>query len=204
MADYPPRPLPAAEQSPQRTVADYLERCVSGPASAPWWTTVNPIPAKWRATAGISRATALEAGMSDIVSCRKGSTRSRNLRPSPESPLPGSQTLSAPLASGGVSVPTLNVTVTGLRFFFEVTLGRRGATDHLPSVRKPRKLPVVLSPEEVARFFDAAQSSSPGGLKDKAALSVADGAGLRASELVSLKITDIPRVEPEGRLASAR
>ncbi len=90
------------------------------------------------------------------------------------------------LASGGVSVPTLDVTVTGLRFFFEVTLGRRGATDHLPSVRKPRKLPVVLSPEEVARFLDAAPS-----LRYKAALSVAYGAGLRASEVVSLKVADI-------------
>ncbi len=100
------------------------------------------------------------------------------------------------MASGGTSVPTLNVTVTGLRFFFEVTLGHRGATDHLPSVRKPRKLPVVLSPDEVARFLDAAPS-----LKYKAALSVAYGAGLRASEVVSLKIGDIPRVKPEGRLA---
>jgi site-specific recombinase XerD len=90
------------------------------------------------------------------------------------------------MASGGTSVPTLNVTVTGLRFFFEVTLGRRGATDHLPSVRKPRKLPVVLSLEEVARFLNAAPS-----LKYKAALSVAYGAGLRASEVVSLKVGDI-------------
>ncbi len=90
------------------------------------------------------------------------------------------------MASGGTSVPTLNVTVTGLRFFFTVTLGRRGATDHLPSVRKPRKLPVVLSPDEVARFLDAAPS-----LKYKAALSVAYGAGLRASEVVSLKVGDI-------------
>ncbi len=39
------------------------------------------------------------------------------------------------LASSGISVPTLNVTVTALRFFFDVTLGRRGATDHLPFVR---------------------------------------------------------------------
>ena len=90
------------------------------------------------------------------------------------------------LASNGTSVPTQNATVTALRFFFEVTLGRRGATDHLPSVRKPRKLPVVLSPDEVARFLDAAPS-----LKYKAALSVAYGAGLRASEVVSLKISDV-------------
>jgi len=50
----------------------------------------------------------------------------------------------------------------------------------------PRKLPVVLSPEEVARFLDAAP-----GLKYKVALSVAYGAGLRVSEVVALKVSDI-------------
>jgi site-specific recombinase XerD len=95
------------------------------------------------------------------------------------------------LASDGVSAPTQNATVTALRFLFAVTLGHRGATDHLPFVREPRKLPVVLSLDEVARLLDAAQSSSPGGLKYKAALSVAYGAGLRASEVVSLKLADI-------------
>ena len=53
-------------------------------------------------------------------------------------------------------------------------------------IREPRKLPVVLSPEEVARLLDAAP-----GLKYKAALSVAYGAGLRATEVVSLKVSDI-------------
>ncbi len=54
----------------------------------------------------------------------------------------------------------------------------------MTTVREPRRLPVVLSPEEVRRLLDAAQSSSPGGLKYRAALSVAYGAGLRASEVV--------------------
>ena len=90
------------------------------------------------------------------------------------------------LAQTGVSAPTQNATVTALRFFFEVTLGRRGATDHLPFVRQPRKLPVVLSSEEIARLLDAAPN-----LKYKAALGVTYGAGLRASEVVSLKISDI-------------
>ena len=90
------------------------------------------------------------------------------------------------LASSGVGAPSQNATVTALRFFFEVTLGRRGATDHLPFVREPRKLPVVLSPEEVARLLDAAP-----GLKYRTALSVAYGAGLRASEVVALKVADI-------------
>lgn len=96
----------------------------------------------------------------------------------------------------GTSAPSQNATVTALRFFFEITLGRRGVTDHLPSVRQPRKLPVVLSPDEVARLLGAAPN-----LKYKAALSIAYGAGLRASEVVSLKVADIPRVKPEGRLA---
>jgi site-specific recombinase XerD len=80
----------------------------------------------------------------------------------------------------------MNGTVSGLRFFFRVTLGRADIASHLPFVRQPRKLPVVLSPEEVWRFLEAAP-----GLKYKAAFSVAYGAGLRASEVISLKPTDI-------------
>ncbi len=58
--------------------------------------------------------------------------------------------------------------------------------NHTQFIHVPRKLPVVLSPEEVARFLDAAP-----GLKYKAALSVAYGAGLRVSEVVALKVSDI-------------
>jgi site-specific recombinase XerD len=90
------------------------------------------------------------------------------------------------LASSGVSVPSQNARVTALRFFFTVTLGRSRVTERMPFVREPRKLPVVLSPEEVARFLEAAP-----GLKYRAALSVAYGAGLRANEVVSLKIGDL-------------
>jgi integrase len=83
-------------------------------------------------------------------------------------------------------VPTLNQTVSTLRFFFRVTLRRHDIVEHTHFIREPRKLPVVLSPEEVARLLDAAP-----GLKYKAALSVAYGAGLRAAEVVSLKVSDI-------------
>jgi site-specific recombinase XerD len=90
------------------------------------------------------------------------------------------------LAATGVSIPSQNAAVAALRFFFTVTLGRSDVTERMPFVREPRKLPVVLSPEEVARFLEAAP-----GLKYRAALSVAYGAGLRASEVISLKIGDI-------------
>ena len=90
------------------------------------------------------------------------------------------------LAASGVGVATLNQMVSTLRFFFRVTLGRRDIVEHTAFIREPRKLPVVLTPEEVARLLNAAP-----GLKYKAALSVAYGAGLRAAEVVSLKVSDI-------------
>src|ERR1700738_5281433 len=90
------------------------------------------------------------------------------------------------LAASGVGVPSINQTVSTLRFFFRVTLGRHDIVEHTHVVHEPRKLPVVLSPEEVARLLDAAP-----GLKYKAALSVAYGAGLRAAEVVTLKVSDI-------------
>jgi site-specific recombinase XerD len=90
------------------------------------------------------------------------------------------------LASSGAGAPTINHNLTALRFLFMVTLRKPDVVMRLPFVRKPRKLPVVLSPEEVERMLEAAP-----GLKYKAALSVAYGAGLRVSEIISLKICDI-------------
>jgi len=90
------------------------------------------------------------------------------------------------LVESGVGAPTINHSLTGLRFLFLVTLRKPAIVLDMPFVREPRRLPVVLSPQEVARLLDAAP-----GLKYKAALSVAYGAGLRASEVVSLKIADI-------------
>jgi hypothetical protein len=72
------------------------------------------------------------------------------------------------LAESGAGVPILNQSVSTLRFFFRVTLGRADIVNHTQFIHVPRKLPVVLSPEEVARFLDAAP-----GLKYKVALSVA-------------------------------
>src|ERR1700680_1886386 len=57
------------------------------------------------------------------------------------------------LASIGTTAPTANVNATALRFFFRVTLKRRDLADAVVSVREPRRLPVVLSPEEVGRLL---------------------------------------------------
>jgi site-specific recombinase XerD len=90
------------------------------------------------------------------------------------------------MRSIGASATSMNAAVSALRFFFTVTLGRDDAQVGMTTVREPRRLPVILSPEEVRRLLDAAP-----GLKYRAALSVAYGAGLRASEVVSLKMSDI-------------
>src|SRR5271156_5889610 len=90
------------------------------------------------------------------------------------------------LTSSGAGTPKINATVSALRFFFNVTLDRPDLARHLAFMHEPRKVPVVLSPEEVARFLEAAP-----GIKYKAALSVAYGAGLRVSEVATLKVSDI-------------
>lgn len=90
------------------------------------------------------------------------------------------------LVQSGLNVGNVNRAVTALRFFYKTTMGRRDAPDMIPLARRPEKLRAVLTPEEVARLIDAAP-----GMKYRAALSVAYGAGLRASEVIALKVSDI-------------
>jgi integrase/recombinase XerD len=90
------------------------------------------------------------------------------------------------LVSSGISWPGLNQTVCALRFFYGVTLGHGETPERIPYAREPRKLPVVLSADEVVRFLEAVPS-----LKTRAALTTAYAAGLRASEAVGLKVGDI-------------
>ena len=92
------------------------------------------------------------------------------------------------LASIGTTVGTVNAGASALRFFFKVTLKRPDLAEEVVSTREPRRLPVVLSPEEVGRLLASATN-----IKHRAVLSLAYATGLRASEVVSLKLTDIDR-----------
>ena len=88
----------------------------------------------------------------------------------------------------GAKPPKMNTQVSALRFFLKITLGRLDLAHQLARVDYPRKLPRVLPMDDVARLLDGA----PGpGLKYKAALSVAYGAGLRSHEVVMLRVSDI-------------
>lgn len=90
------------------------------------------------------------------------------------------------LVDQGASPITLNATITGLTFLFDVTLERPEMMAKMQSVRVPHKLPVVLSREEVAQLLGAV-----GHIKHQTALSVAYGTGLRVGEVVALKVSDI-------------
>ena len=84
-----------------------------------------------------------------------------------------------------VGESSINGTVSALRFLFGVTLERPDLSRRLVLARRPRKLPDVLSVEEVAKLLAAP------GIKYRAALGVAYGAGLRVSEVAHLKVDDV-------------
>lgn len=85
-----------------------------------------------------------------------------------------------------VSWTTLNLTVCALRFLYRTTLGRSWTIDHIPFARRERRLPDVLSRAEIKRFFKRVEN-----LKHLAILMTAYSAGLRVSEIASLRISDI-------------
>jgi site-specific recombinase XerD len=85
-----------------------------------------------------------------------------------------------------LSPESINTFVSAVQFFYLVTLEMPWGKECFPRVRRASKLPVVLSPEEVSRFLEHVA-----GLKNRAALMLCYGAGLRISEAVAVKVSDI-------------
>jgi site-specific recombinase XerD len=90
------------------------------------------------------------------------------------------------LVDHGISPASLNAAISGLKFFYNVTLDRSDLMAKMQPVHLPRRLPVILSREEVSRLISAA-----GNLKHQTALALAYGTGLRVNEVVTLKVGDI-------------
>ena len=90
------------------------------------------------------------------------------------------------LVDNGTSPASLNSAICGLKFFFSITLDRPEAMAKMKPVHLPRKLPEILSPDEVKRLIAAA-----GNLKHQTALALAYATGLRVNEVVNLKVGDI-------------
>jgi len=85
-----------------------------------------------------------------------------------------------------LSPESINTFLSAVQFLYLITLEMPWGRACFPRLRRPEKLPVVLSPEEVEQFFRHVPS-----LKYRAALMTCYGAGLRVSETVALKITDL-------------
>src|SRR3984893_7893936 len=92
------------------------------------------------------------------------------------------------LVSTGISWPVLNQIVCALRFFYGMTLGEAVIPERIPYAREPRKLPLILSPDEVVQFLEAVSS-----LKCRAALTCCYAAGLPAPKAVSWSPTSTVR-----------
>lgn len=86
----------------------------------------------------------------------------------------------------GLCHSTCNGYVHGLRFFYSVTLGRETPIFQIPLAREPSRLPDILSRDEVRALIDAARTP-----RDRALLTTTYGAGLRVSEVVKLKVSDL-------------
>lgn len=85
-----------------------------------------------------------------------------------------------------LSAEAVNQIVSGLKFFYLQVLEVPWSDAHFPRAKRCHKVPVILSPEEVSAFFDHVPS-----LRYRACLMTCYGAGLRVSEAVSLKVSDI-------------
>ena len=103
------------------------------------------------------------------------------------------------LAETGVSICNRNRIMTGLRFLFRVTLRRLDLAEEVYHIREPEKLPLVMSVDEMKRLLAVACS-----LKTRVLLSLGYGCGLRASEIVRLKVKHIDRAQKIIRIEQSK
>jgi site-specific recombinase XerD len=103
------------------------------------------------------------------------------------------------LAETGVSICTRNCIMTGLRFLFRVTLRRLDLAEQVYHIREPEKLPLVMSIDEIKRLLAVGSS-----LKTRVLLSLGYGCGLRASEIVRLKVKHIETAQNIIRIEQSK
>jgi integrase/recombinase XerD len=103
------------------------------------------------------------------------------------------------LAEAGVSICNRNRIMTGLRFLFRVTLRRLDLANEVYHIREPQKIPLVMSPDETRRLLAVASN-----LKVRTLLSLGYGCGLRASEVVRLKVKHIDSAQKIIRIEQSK
>jgi len=103
------------------------------------------------------------------------------------------------LAEAGLSICNRNQIMTGLRFLFRVTLRRLDLAGEIYHLREPQKIPQVMSPDETRRLLAVANS-----LKVRVLLSLGYGCGLRAGEVVRLKVKHIDSAQKIIRIEQSK
>ena len=103
------------------------------------------------------------------------------------------------LAETGMSIGYRNRIMTGVRFLFRVTLRRLDLAAEIYHLREPQKIPLVISPDETKRLLAVARS-----LKARVLLSLGYGCGLRASEVVRLKVKHIDSAQKIIRVEQSK
>jgi integrase/recombinase XerD len=122
------------------------------------------------------------------------------LRRSPETATPDDvKYFQQQLVESGTSICTRNQTMTGVKFLFRVTLRRHDLVAEVFHLREPDRVPLVLSQKEVKRILAMAPN-----LKARVMLSLAYGCGLRASEVVRLKVGDIDGAQKIIRIVQSK
>jgi len=103
------------------------------------------------------------------------------------------------LAGSGLTISHRNGIVAGVKFLFRVTLRRHNLAAEFYQVREPRKIPPVMSPDEIKRLLAATQT-----LKLRLMLALAYGCGLRAGEVVRLRVGDIDSAQAIIRIVQSK
>jgi site-specific recombinase XerD len=103
------------------------------------------------------------------------------------------------LAETGMSICNRNRIVTGLRFLLRVTLRRLDLAEEIYHIREPQKLPLVMSVDEIKRLLAVGSS-----LKTRVLLSLGYGCGLRASEIIRLKVKHIDKAQSIIRIEQSK
>ena len=103
------------------------------------------------------------------------------------------------LADTGVSICTRNCIMTGLRFLFRVTLRQLDLAEEVYHIHEPQKLPLVMSVDEMKRLLAVADD-----LKTRVLLSLGYGCGLRASEIIRLKVKHIDSAQKIIRIEQSK
>jgi len=134
---------------------------------------------------------------SHISSCKRFAAF---LKRSPDSATPDDvRRFQLHLAESGISICNRNRIMTGVKFLFRVTLRRLELAAEIYHLREPQKIPQVMSPDETRRVLAVATS-----LKARVALSLCYGCGLRAGEVVRLKVKHIDSAQKIIRIEQSK